>query len=274
VTRAWLLRRLVGDGRRHGVAWLALAAAFAVVAFAAVGARLLGRASAPAAPASRVVAYLDEGLDAAATAELERVLATLPGVEGVRVVSAREGLDELRGALGARAGVLEGVGPDLLAASLEVVARPAAAAALAIRLRRLRGITDVDLVTAPAPAGPPADARRPARLGVALAGALGLLALGAALALLRARMRVELALWLALGLTRAASARPALWLATVAGAGGGAVGGFGASWAARAWLDVGALPARELAVGAAGVVVLAAAASRVALRIGEAAGAV
>jgi len=273
MTRAWLLRRLVGDGRRHGLALLALALAFGVVAFAAAGARLVGRAAAPpAAPSARVIAYLDEGVDAARAAELERVLASLPGVEAVRAVSAREGLDELRGALGARATVLEGVGPDLLAPSLEVVARPAAASALAIRLGRLRGVADVDLVSAaPAPRAP--DARRPARLGVALAGALGLLAVVAALAVLRARLRVELSLWLAVGLTRAASVRPALWLAMAAGVAGVALGGVGASWAAGAWLGVGALPAREVALGAAGLVVLAFFASRVALRIPEAAGA-
>jgi hypothetical protein len=273
VTRAWLLRRLVGDGRRHGPAWITLALAFAVVAFAAAGARLVGRVAAPAPAAARVIAYLDEGLDAKGAAELQRVLATLPGVEGVRAVSAREGLEELRGALGPRAGVLEGVGPDLLAPSLEVVARPEAASALAIRLGRLRGVSDVDLVSAPSPARAPGDARRPARLGVALAGALGLLALVASLALLRARLRVELALWLALGLTRAASVRPALWLATAAGATGAGLGILGASWAARAWLGGVALPARELGLGAAGVVALAFVASRVALRIPEATGA-
>jgi hypothetical protein len=54
---------------------------------------------------------------------------------------------------------------------------------------------------------------------------------------------------------------------------GAGVGGLAASWAARAWLDVSALPAREVAAGAGGVVVLALAVSRVALRIPEAAGA-
>jgi hypothetical protein len=268
VTRAWLVRRLVGDVRRHAAAWLGLAAAFAVVAFAAAGARLVGRAS-PASPAppARVIAYLDEGV---ALGELERLVARVPGVDSVRAVSAPEGLDLLRRELGARAGVLEGLGADLLPASLEIVARPSVAEALAVRLRRVRGVSDVDLVSAPPP---PRPSPRPARLGVALAGALGLLALVAALAVLRARLRAELALWLTLGLTRAASARPALWLATVAGTLGAALGGFGASWVARAWLGAGVLPARELALGAAGVVALAAAASRIALGSPEVAGA-
>ena len=276
MTRAWLLRRLVGDGRRHGVVWLALVAAFAVVGFSATGARLVGRgARAPLAPSARVIAYLADDLDAPGSAELERVLATLPGVLAVRPVSAREGLEALRRGLGARADVIAGVGPDLLAPSLEIVARPTEAAALAFRLRRLRGVTDVDFVPAAPPnaTSEPGESPSRARLGVGLVGALGLLALLAALALLRARLRGELALWLTLGLTRAASARPALWLATAAGLVGAALGGAGASWAARAWLGAGALPPREIALGAAGLLVVALVASRAALRIPEAAGA-
>jgi hypothetical protein len=268
VTRAWLLRRLVSAGRRHYAVWLALIAAFAAVAFAAVGARLVWPAPLPAAPAARVIAYLDDGAGAAA---LERALATLPGVESVRAVSARDDLALLRRELGARAGVLEGVGPDLLAPSLEIAARPAAAEAIAVRLRRLRGVADVDLVGGAAPLA--VDSRRPARLGVALASVLGLAALVAALALLRARLRGELGLLLALGLTRAAGARPALWLATGTAVVGGALGALAASWAARAWLGLGAVPGRELAVGATGLLLLALVASGVALRVSEAAGA-
>jgi hypothetical protein len=273
VTRAWLVRRLVGDGRRHAFVWLVLTLAFGVVAFAAAGARLVVRAPESAVPAACVVAYLRDDVDAARADELRRVLERLPGVESVRAVSAREGLEILRRGLGARAGVLEGVGADLLAPSLEIAARPAAADALAIRLRRLGGVADVDLVTAAEPPASPTEARRAARLGVALAGALGLLAVGAALALLRARLRLELALWLSLGLTRGASVRPALALAAAAAAAGTALGALGASWAARAWLDGAALPAREIAVGAASVLALALGASRLALVVPEAASA-
>jgi hypothetical protein len=278
VTRAWLLRRLVGDGRRHGFVWLALAAAFGVVGFAAAGARLVARAAAsPAAPAAgaRVIAYLDDGLDAAGAAELERVLAKLPGVEAVRAVSAREGLEILRRELGPRARVIEGVGPDLLSPSLEIVARPAEAAALAFRLGRARGVADVDLVSEPRPNESPGPATAPlgSRLPLALAGALGLLALVSALGLLRARLRVELGLWFTLGLTRAASARPAAWLATVAGGTGAVLGVLAASWAARAWLGCGALPLGEAVGGGAVLLAMAFVASRVALRIPEAVGA-
>jgi FtsX-like permease family protein len=277
VTRAWLLRRLVGDVRRHGAVWLALAAAFAVVGFVTAGARLAERAAAaaPAEPEALVIAYLADELDAPGVAELRRVLSTLPGVVEVRAVSAREGLERLRGGLGARAAVLEGVGTDLLSSSLEIVARPTgAAAALAFRLRRLRGISDVDLVSEAPPA---ASARRvplamSVRAPVVLGGALGLLALVAALRLLGARLRLELGLLFSLGLSRAASARPARWLATTSGLLGAGLGSGAAVLGARAW-GGGALPARELALVVAALVVAAFIAPRLALRVPEAAGA-
>jgi cell division transport system permease protein len=282
VTRAWLLRRLVGDGRRHGAVWLVLVLAFGVVGFAAAGARLVARAATTPVPApeARVIAYLNDDLDGPGIAELQRVLATLPGVEAVRVVSAREGLELLRRELGPRAAVIDGVGPDLLPSSLEIVARPAeAASALAFRLRRLRGVADVDLVSAASPAAAGAWpwglaarpwARVPVGGSVALGGTLGLLAIGAAFALLRARFRAELGLLFTLGLTRAASARPALWLATLAGAAGAALGGLAASWASRAWLGGEALPLREAALGATVLVAVAFVAALGALRIPEA----
>jgi len=287
VTRAWLLRRLVGDTRRHGVAWLALAAAFALVGFVAAGARLAARATAtsPAPSEARVIAYLDDDLDTPAVAELRRVLGTLPGVEEVRGVSAREGLARLRAGLGARAAILEGVGADLLPPSLEIRARPAAtASALAFRLRRLPGVTDVDLVSddrvaAAPPDATPRDVRDPlvgalrARAAIVCGGALALLALAGALRFLRARLRVELGLLFSLGLTRAASARPARWLATGAGLGGGALGLVAASLASRALLGGVALPAREALLGAGALAVVALLAPRLALRVPEASGA-
>jgi hypothetical protein len=274
VTRAWLLRRLVGDGRRHGLAWLALVAAFGVVGFSAGGARLVARVTVPGAPpGARVIAYLEDDLDAPGVAALERALAKLPGVETVRVVSAREGLELLRGALGPRAAVIEGVGPDLLAPSLEILARPTLAEALAFRLRRLRGVADVDLVAAPPPAPGPGDGPLRLRLLFAPGAALGVLGLLAAFALLRARLRVELALWFALGLTRGATARPAAWLAMASAGLGAALGGFAVWWTAPSWLGRGTLSLRELALGAASLLVVAFVASRLALRIPEAAGA-
>ena len=279
MTRAWLLRRLVGDGRRHVVVWLVIVLAFGVVGFAAAATRLAARVAATPVrpPEARVIAYLTDDLDGPGVAQLEGVLQTLPGVEAVRVVSANEGLELLRRELGPRAAVIDGVGADLLPASLEIVARPAeAASALAFRLRRLRGIADVDLVPAAAPVGAPPSrprARVPTGAAVALGAALGLLALGAAFGLLRARFRTELGLLFTLGLTRAASARPALWLATLAGAAGATLGGVAASCAWSAWLGGERLPPREAALGAAVLVAVAFVAARGALRIPEAAGA-
>jgi hypothetical protein len=272
VTRAWLLRRLAGDGRRHLTVWVGLALAFAVAGFAVAGASVLRPA--PAAPAAgRVIAYLGDDVDGPRAAELASVLAKMPGVEAVRVVSAAEELELLRAALGARAGVVEGVGPDLLSPSLEIAARQSEAAALAFRLRRVHGVADVDLVTDPAPAAPLGAALAPrARLAVTLAGVVGLLALVAALARLRSRLRVEHALLLTLGLPRAACVRPAFWLATASGALGAGLGVLAAAWSAPAWLGT-APPAREIALGLVGLLVVALGASRAALRIPEAAGA-
>lgn len=263
MTRAWLLRRLVGDARRHVGVWLALSAAFAAVGFCAAGARLATAASAGAAASheapAQLVAYLDDDLAAEKLPALVGVLSHLPDVEGVRVVSAREGLDRLRTELGARAAVLEGVGPDLLFPSLEIAARPAVASALAFRLRRLGGIADVDLVPTPPSAARPTSlglASTPARAALGVAGFTALLALLAALGLLRARFRGELAVLLTFGATRGSSARPAVTLAATAGALGAALGVLGARLASRAWLGA-TLPPREWAVGVALLVVVA-----------------
>jgi cell division protein FtsX len=281
VTRPWLVRRLVGDARRHRGVWLAVTVAFAVVGFCAAGARLVGfgaRATAPAPPSHLVVSLKDD-LAAPAVAELARVLAGLPGVEDVRPVSAREGLERLVRALGDRAPLLDGVGADLMFPTLELAVRPAAAAdGLAFRLRRLRGVADVDLVS-PAPLALDAsgDGGAPTSLGaraaIGAAGAAALLALAAALALLRARLRPELSVLLGLGVTRATGARPALVLATATAALGAAAGVLGASGMGHAWLGMDGLAARDGAIGIAALAVLALLASRVALAGVEAAGA-
>jgi FtsX-like permease family protein len=299
VTRAWLLRRLVGDARRHGAVWLAVAVAFAIGGFVAAGARLATRATAPhsVAPQALIVAYLADDLDAPGVADLRRVLATLPDVVAVRGVSARDGLERLRAGLGTRGAVLEGVGPDLLSPSLEIAVRPAStASALAFRLRRLRGVVDVDVASEASEAsrgsgGSEAsrgsggsggsDAMKEAvapgpfagavRAPIVLGGALGLLALGAALWLLRARLRVELALLFSFGLSRAASARPARWLATAAALAGGALGLIAALLVARTWPGGGPPPLREGLVAAGALVLVALVAPWLALRVPEAA---
>src|SRR5207249_3151211 len=103
--------------------------------------------------------------------------------------------------------------------------RPDAAAALAFRMRRLRGVADVDLLTgAYRPPVPPARLSRATLVFLVPTGVAAVLALVAALALLRARLRPELVVLRALGVTRAAARRPALVLATAAGAAGGVAG--------------------------------------------------
>jgi hypothetical protein len=196
------------------------------------------------------------------------VLAKLPGVDRAVLVPPREGLERLRRELGERAALLDGVEPELLFSSIDIAARPAQASSLAFRLRRLRGIADVDLVPANGPAAPPPpSAFAPARAWLASAGpliaggVLALVALLGALAFLRARLRPELGLLLMLGVTRSTGVRPTLTLATCVGGLGGAAGVVAASLATRAWLGASGLPARELAIGAAALVLLALAAS-------------
>jgi hypothetical protein len=270
VTRPWFLRRLAGDARRHAVVWLALAGAFALVGFCAGGARLAladlaaARAPAPTHDPARVLVYLKDDLGERERAELLEVLRKLPDVERATLVPPMEGLSRLRRELGERAALLEGVEPDLLFTSIEVTAQPAAASSLAFRLRRLRGVADVDLVPSAASVRPPppsALARARAELTAAgpllSAGGLAVVALLAALAMLRARLRPEVGLLVTLGVTRATGARPTLTLATSAGALGGAAGVVAASLAARAWLGAAGLPARELGIGCAALVLVA-----------------
>ena len=278
MTRPWQLRRIVGDARRHRGVWLAVAGAIALAGFCAAAACLAvrsgRRAADPGEPASHLIVSLKDDLATADAGDLRRVLGRLPGVEEVRTVSAREALDQLVRALGDRAPLLDGVGSDLLFPTLEVAVRPDAAEGLAFRLRRVRGVVDVDLVPA-APPGPGSDRRAVlgARAAAAAGGGAALLALVAALAWLRARLRPELAVLLTLGATRATSLRPALLLVVAASVLGAAVGLLGATGAAHAWLGIGGLAAREGVLGGAALVALALVAARLALGGVEAAGA-
>jgi cell division protein FtsX len=271
LTGPWLLRRLAGDARRHGGVWLGLGLAFALAAFCAAGARTTARAAraadvgAGSEPPAHVVAYLDENLSPDAVADLRGVLARMPGVEDARVVSPRAALERLRGELGARAAVLEGIGPDLMFSSIEIAARPAIASALAFRLRRVAGVADVDLVSPPASvarAVPLTFAGRELGRGLALVVAFVVVAfvvvvLGGALARLRVRYRPELRVLGTLGLSRAAAARPAQAHAAGAGAVGAAVGLVAAVVLARVFMTAATPPARELAVGAFAFVLVA-----------------
>jgi cell division protein FtsX len=271
VTGAWTLRRVASDLRRHAGLWLGLAAAFSVAAFGAAGLRAATRAprAAPAVePPAHVVAYLADDLGPEAVERLRQVLATLPDVEAARLVPPREALDRLRGELGPRASVVDGVGPDLMFTSIEVAARPASAPALAFRLRRVAGVADVDLVSPPAA---PVLARWPSRSALAAAVAFLLLAVvvvSSSLARLRGRLRPELRVLETLGIARAVGARPALALATGASALGVGLG-LAAAFVGIRLVAGHALPGREWAVGAAALLVVAHALARGALRLGR-----
>jgi FtsX extracellular domain len=268
----WLIRRCGRDLARHGLALGAVVLAFIVVglaASAALGAAGPRGAQARAEKPALIIATLGDELDAAQTEDMSRALARLPGVGGVRLVSARDALSGLRAALGSRAAVLEGVGADLLANSLEVDVAPARAAALGSRLRRLRGITEVDVVAtagsvAPAGASPldPPPAPRAARWLVAGAA---LLSLTAALIVLRARARVELAVLSSFGFTHAGATRPLVLLATAAAVVGAAAGMMAAPRAFRDALSGRVLSPGEWALALPAAALLGAGAAAVAL---------
>jgi hypothetical protein len=289
VTGPWLLRRMVRDAGRHRVVWLALAGAFAVAGFCAAGLRLTvlsasASAQAPALPAARIIAYVNDDLDTTAVMELRQLLIKLPGVEGARLVTAREVIDRLRQELGHKASVLDGIDEDLLFPSLEIAVRPASAAALAFRLRRLRGVADVDLVDEGVDSGVDAGvqmadqpaatasthAHARARVSVAMAVMAACLALWAAIALLRGRVRCEMGVFLSLGLTRGDSLRPLVLLSVGAAALGALAGILAAVGGWRAWIGEGGLPARDWAVGLAALVGVALVLSLAALRAPDA----
>jgi cell division transport system permease protein len=92
----------------------------------------------------QISVYLDPGADLAGAARAAAVLA--PGRE-VQAVTPTEALRRLRASLGQEAAALDGLGPDVLPASVEVRAPGvslAQARALAARLQAVPGARDVD----------------------------------------------------------------------------------------------------------------------------------
>ncbi len=245
---AWVVRRAVLDLRRQRWSLAVLAAAFALSALLATAYRwaMAGGAGSPAparaaalvaGPPAQVIAYLREDLEKAGVHRLREVLARLPGVQHVALVSGEEALGRLRRQLGERGRLLDGTDDGLLPASLEVWLSPGAdpitrAHQLAWRLQRLDGIVDADVIDA-RPAGgdddrgAAAQATRWLWLASAIAADVAVL-VGAALVGWRQR-RDELRVLLALGFTRAALLAPAVLLAVGAAVAGSAAGlGLGA----------------------------------------------
>lgn len=228
---SWGLRLTGMDVRRH-----ARAAVLAVGAFAAMAGALALAAAGSEAPTSlgslaataQLVAFLRDDIPPSARDELAGALGRMPGVTAVRVLSSDEALVRLRAELGERAGVLADVEEGFLPTSLEISLEPGrrgvgGADALAWRLRRLDGITDVDVLRSEADHRLVAEQARNHRLWlVSLGEAAVVFVVALAFAVLALRRPRSDALVLAgLGFTRSAIATPAGLAGAAAALGGG-----------------------------------------------------
>jgi cell division transport system permease protein len=97
----------------------------------------------------QIQAYLKSGFATAETQALHNRIKAFPEVEGVRFISRDQAWSEFRTALGAQAGVLEGLPADVLPASFEIAIKPEFRDAplveeLAQRLRKQEGIATVE----------------------------------------------------------------------------------------------------------------------------------
>lgn len=96
-----------------------------------------------------VFAYLDDNVDASAAADLRTRLESFPEVGAVRYVSRERAWEDFERALGSQSGILEGLDPAMLPASLELELRAGyrsrdAVAGLAERLGALEGVLEVE----------------------------------------------------------------------------------------------------------------------------------
>jgi cell division protein FtsX len=223
----WALRLSVATARRNPGLTVLVIATFALATLSAVGCGLFAAswrgqvardadAGAPSGSSVELVAFLRDDLPRASRDALAGALGGLAGVAGVRVLGSDEALARMRAELGARASVLDGVEEGFLPATLEVSLRPGVegagrADAIAWRLRRMDGVSDVDVLRATADERV-ARARRLGRAvggaGVAAAGAAALLALVLAAFAMR-RRRANAQILIGLGFTPGAIAAPA-----------------------------------------------------------------
>jgi cell division protein FtsX len=151
----WYLRRARGEARRRKLALGALAGTMAM-AVALGGASLLGaRLASALVPRLQqqvhVIAYLDDDLGPPERDRLVEALRRLPGVEQARLVDPAEALARLRAAASSLGGpgAVGSLEPGFLPRSLEIAVRPAPdlaarTAELATRLRKIRGLAEVD----------------------------------------------------------------------------------------------------------------------------------
>ena len=227
---SWGLRLMVMDFRRHVRPAVLAAVAFVVMAGAVVAVAV--NVEAPAASGvpqatAQLVAFLRDDIPDATRDELAGALQRLPGVTAVRVLSSDDALARMRAELGDRASVLDEVEEGFLPTSLEISLQPGpkgvgGADALAWRLRRMDGITDVDVLRSDADHRLIAEQARSRRLWLVDLGEAGAVFLaGLSLAILALRRRRADAVVLAgLGFTQFAIAAPASLAGVAAGFGG------------------------------------------------------
>jgi cell division transport system permease protein len=150
-----LLQRSVAGARRQPRLLLGATLAVAVT-FTLAGAACLVAANAHELAAAwgaeaELVLYLEDGVAPARVAQLAQAVGRLPGVRAVRTVSPDEARARLQRSLGPEGGILDGIDPTLLPASLEAQLAPGTADALAAhplleRLRRTPGVEEVSLL--------------------------------------------------------------------------------------------------------------------------------
>jgi cell division protein FtsX len=261
----WALRLTTQGLRRHRRSFFVSAAAFALAAAALAACLGYARRAVPAAATTgtaQLVAFLDDALPETDRDELARALGQLAGVASVRVLSSDEALGRMRAELGARAAVLDGVEEGFLPTTLEISLRPGRQGAgradeLAWRLRRMGGISDVDVLRSEADHRLVEEQEASRRLrGVVLALG-GLAALGALLlaAVVLRQRRADAFVLAGLGFTPSAVHGPAF----LAGAGAACLGAGAIVVLLRASLHLGgAFPVPVLAVPALAIRLFAA----------------
>ena len=227
--------RLTAQGlRRHRGVSLGSVAGFACATAALVACVALAHGPvtslSPATGTAQLVAFLNDALPAGDRDALAVALRQLPGVAGVRVLPSDEALGRMRAELGPRAALLDGVEDGFLPTTLEIALRPGKlgtgrADELAWRLRRMAGISDVDVLRNEADHRLLTEQETGRRLRWALATAGGLLALLALVlvGLMARRRRADAMILDGLGFTAWAVSGPAFAIGAAAGAAGAAV---------------------------------------------------
>ena len=266
---AWALRLLCLGSPRRRLGMLLGCLAFSLATLAI----LVGLTSLTAGAAARVgagdslgtvqlVAFLRDDLQPGSRDALSLALGQLPGVERVRLLGSDQALQQMRRDLGDQASVLDGVEEGFLPASLEIslhTGRQGADRAdeIAWRLRRMEGITDVDVRRTTGDerlARVEIAGRRSGELGLALAVLATSLALGLAAVALR-RPLADGRLLLGLGFTPAEIATPGALAGGACALAGAVIGTSLGSLGARlglvaAWWPapgpLGPLPGRDL----------------------------